>query len=223
MRLFAFAFVVGWCNALAAQGTSALEALRCLPPVQSANLVRIEGRDGSPVPERWYLVVFDPASENGVREFVVAKNQLVASRNLSQFVESASAVDRLDVIQVDSDRAQKVAAQYAEANAALVSQWSYTLTKTEGQSAWHLAAINESGMRCGELIVSATSAVVLGHPGFSLEPAPPSEKKRKVVSAIAPKIEAPRALPVEPVAESPAPKRRGGLLNRIFSRDNANR
>src|SRR5438046_3902324 len=75
------------CVANARESQTALDALKLLPKGMGKNLARIEAREGTPVPERWHILVHDAQSENGLREFVVADGKLVADRTLSQFAE----------------------------------------------------------------------------------------------------------------------------------------
>src|SRR5438552_1314675 len=97
---------------------TALDALKLIPKKDAKKIARIEARDGALAPERWYLIVHDPADANGVHEFVVAGKEIAASRAISQFVESVKPDDvmRLEAIRIDSDRAAKLAKQYAAAN-----------------------------------------------------------------------------------------------------------
>ena len=57
---------------VAAGSQTALSALRTLPPEDEQRLARIDGCDGTPTPERWHFLVYDPQTENGYREYVVA-------------------------------------------------------------------------------------------------------------------------------------------------------
>jgi hypothetical protein len=83
-------------NTSAAAGESALSALAALPAEERANLARIEGPDGNPRPERWYIDFFTTDTETGVREYVVAGHQIVARRELSQFASELAAGDVLE-------------------------------------------------------------------------------------------------------------------------------
>jgi hypothetical protein len=59
---------------------SAIAAIRLLPKDVQKRLARVEARDGTPWPARWYLLVHDPAEARGLREFVVADGELKAGR-----------------------------------------------------------------------------------------------------------------------------------------------
>src|SRR5947209_885488 len=104
-------------SALAAEMT-ALDALKLLPKEQVKNLALIEARDGTPNPDRWYLLVQDPSEENGFREYVVEGRQVVADRTLSQFAEKLAPEDviRAESVKIDSDRVVKLAQQFAKAS-----------------------------------------------------------------------------------------------------------
>ena len=57
-----FAFVS---TAAAQGGGTALDALKLIPKDAAKRLARIEAREGTPAPERWYLLVHDPAEQRG--------------------------------------------------------------------------------------------------------------------------------------------------------------
>jgi hypothetical protein len=107
----------------AAYAETALDAIKQLPADQAARIARIEGRGGAPDPDRWYILTQDPAADNGVHEFVVSNGEVVASRAISQFADSLKPEDILgDVpLTIDSDKAAKLAHDYAEANGAVVA------------------------------------------------------------------------------------------------------
>ena len=156
---------------------SALAALRLLPRGEAKRLARIEAREGTPVPERWYFIVHDPKAESGVHEYVVAGGEIVASRDVSQFAESLRAEDVFggDALKINSDRAAKLAQQYALANNMTVAAMQYELKK-EGAAAvplWNVTCLDEEGKELGHLVVSAGKGTVVSHEGFAAEPPPP--------------------------------------------------
>src|SRR6187455_158050 len=67
---------------------TAFGALALLPKDVAARVARIEGPDGRPFPERWYVLVHDAAAPRGLREFVVTDGKALANRTLSQFADS---------------------------------------------------------------------------------------------------------------------------------------
>lgn len=223
---------------------SALDALRLLPRGDGKRLARIVARDGTPVPERWHFLVHDAKAENGLREYVVAGGEVVASREVSQFAEGLRAEDVVgaDAVKVDSDRAAKQVQQYAELNKLTVKTLHFELKKSATGPLWTVACLDAAGKEVGQLVISASRGTVVSHPGFAAEPTPlppitpaPEEKPRlPVIAATAPKAtaapkiaSAPKAtpvpvavaIPVEPPvapAATPEPKK-PGILNRVGS------
>jgi len=150
---------------------TALEALKFLSPEQLQRVAIIAGRDGTPEPERWHIVVYDPASKDtGLREIVVAGGKKVADRPVSQFAEKLSAIDALspDALKIDSDKLEKLAMKYGSVNSTTVSAMHFDLRKTgpESGALWTVTCLDSSGTELGKLIVSATKGNVLLHPGF---------------------------------------------------------
>ncbi len=158
-----------------ASGETALAALKVLPKGAARHLARIEARDGSPIPERWHILVHDEQAENGLREYVVAKGELAASREISQFAESLKPEDVIGAaaIRIDSDRAARKAQRYAEANNAEVAAMNYELRKdpTTGAPVWKVTCVNALGTPGGAVTVAATEGGVVAHEGFAAEPA----------------------------------------------------
>lgn len=161
-------------GARAAFAETALDAVKELPKEQAGRIARIEARDGTPSPDRWYILTQDPAAENGVHEFVVTDGEIVASRSVSQFAESLTADDILggQPMKIDSDKAAKVAKAYAEANGAVVASMNYELKKdgTDAAPAWTISCMDEKGNKVGAVIVTAGKGNVVSHEGFTLEP-----------------------------------------------------
>src|SRR6187551_2049405 len=64
---------------------TAIGALNMLPTEAAKHVARIEGPEGRPFPERWYVLVYDAAAPRGLREFVFSGGKLITGRTLSQF------------------------------------------------------------------------------------------------------------------------------------------
>ena len=90
---FGLLATAGICLAAADPAGSALNAIKQLPRGEAKKIARIEAREGTPYPDRWYIIVNDPKDENGVHEYVVSGGEVVASRNISQFAESVKPTD----------------------------------------------------------------------------------------------------------------------------------
>ncbi len=237
MRPFTFAAVLCLTSTalFAARETpgSALNALDQLPRGESKRVARIEARDGSPVPERWHIIVHDPKDENGLREFVIAGSEVVASRTLSQFAESVRPDDvfNTSAVKIDSDRLAELAQQYASANHVTIAALNYALKK-EGAEAvplWNIGCVDENGNEIGRLVVSATKGNVISHEGFTARPgtetvraetqseseAARAERRRQ--QARARKAATPALAPQPEPAKKDVISRMGSSLNKFFT------
>jgi len=161
---------------LAARETpgTALNAIKQLPRGEYKRIVRIEAREGTPVPERWHIITHDPKDENGVHEYVIAGGEVVASRAISQFVESVKEEDVLkeSLVKVDSDQLAALAMKFAQVNNVTISSLNYALKK-EGAEAvplWNVACLDEAGKQLALLVVSAGKGNVISHEGFTAQP-----------------------------------------------------
>jgi hypothetical protein len=159
-----------------AENASALTALKLMPPDKAANVARIVGRDGTPAPERWHFVTHDAAEQNGLREYVVAKGELVAARPISQFASQVAAADVIGVadVKVDSKRAGEIATDYARANNAPLSTLNYELAREGAEAApvWKVACLDSGGNQLGVVTLTASKGTVVSHDGFPAEPKP---------------------------------------------------
>jgi len=182
MRFAAFLLLLGALPAWAGDAPTALDAVKLLPKDRATHLAGIEARDGTPNPERWYLLVQDPADENGLHEFVVANNQIVASRALSQFAEKLQPADIIgsSVVNVDSDHMVLLARAYAAANNATISKLNFELKKDgpEATPVWRVSCLGENDLPVGELTVNAIKGHVISHEGFAQAPAAAAERKK---------------------------------------------
>lgn len=143
-------------------------------------MARIEAREGKPTPGRWHVLVHDPKEASGVHEYVIAGDEIVASRNVSQFAETLKESDVVgaEAIRIDSDQASKLAQQYALANNATVAAMDYELMR-EGDDAaplWKISCMDEVGKTVGTLVLTASKGTVVSHDGFPIEPTATQEK-----------------------------------------------
>lgn len=165
--------------------STALAALKLLPKEEAKRLARIEARDARPTPDRWHLLVHDPAAENGLREYVVAGGAVVASRGISQFADTINLTQIIgeDPLKTDSDRVLRLARDYAEANDASVAATHLELAR-EGPAVapqWKATCQNTAGQTVGTLVVSAAKGTVTSHEGFARDPAPATLKQEAKV------------------------------------------
>ncbi len=205
-----------------AHAASALDAMKLLPKGEAKKLARIEAREGAPDPERWHLLVHDEVSETGLREYVVAAGEVVASRPLSQFAESLAPEDVIggEVEKFDSDKAARLAQLYATANHVTITSIHYQLRKSGPDAAplWTLICADAAGQELGRLVVSATKGSVISHDGFAVEPPlpPPVLTTPAPVAKTKPrrKPDVPVATPI-PVEPPAAVAERPGFFDRV--------
>ncbi|MEO8354055.1 MAG: hypothetical protein ABI680_20185 [Chthoniobacteraceae bacterium] len=210
---------------------SAFGAVRLLAPERQSALAMVVARGGTPVPERWYLLTFDPAAEAGLREFVVAGGKIVAERIVSQFAETMTgrAVFEPESLKIDSDRAATMANAFCQANKVEASALHYDLRRGDATGAplWTVICVTEKGEELGRVIISATTGVVIAHPG--LREFPSAEQLVGKVPSIArrepdEKPEPPstsRSRPSKPERRAipraqPAPTPKPNVFRRIF-------
>lgn len=220
-------------------GVTAMEAMKVLPKNEARKVARIEAREGTPDPERWYLLTHDEQSETGLREYVVVGGEVVASRTLSQFAETVQPEEVIgsEVVRFDSDKAARLAQQYAKVNGVTFDALHYQLRKDGPQAVpiWTLICTNAEGRELGRLVVSATKGTVIAHDGFPVEPptppptptptpgpskptaaksTPTPTPKPKKASTPAPPTTPIPVMPAEPV-EPPRVAERPGFMDRV--------
>ncbi len=216
--------LTGWAAAaLAAEPMTAGQAVKVLPKEQKKALARIYGSDGAPAPERWHILVHDPAVETGLKEFVVAGGAIVSTRGLSQFSEKLTPEEVIgdSVIKWDSDRAAKLLQQYAEANQLNLALINYELRKEGAEAAplWKLTGYDVAGQELGSLVLTAAKGVVVSHPGFALEPGKPVTETAPFRTYSSSQVSKERTTGTVPAA-TPPPKK-PGLFKRLFKGGNA--
>jgi hypothetical protein len=210
---------------------TAMNAIKQLPRGEYKRIVRIEAREGTPVPERWHIITHDPKDENGVHEYVIAGGEVVASRAISQFVESVKADDIMkeSLVKVDSDKLAALAMQYAQVNNMNITSLNYVLKKEGADAAplWNVACLDEAGKPLAVLVVSAGKGNVISHEGFTAEPsadvlakaetqgeteADREERRRNAKKLVV------RATPITPAPEKKdVLSRVGTSINRFFT------
>ena len=228
------AFLFGSMQSFAA---SAIDALKNLAPDQLMRLAIITARDGTPEPERWHILVFDPASETGLREIVVVGGKKTSERSFSQFAPTLTQADVLgpDSLRMDSDRVARLALQFGATNRIPVSALHFDLRKggPEGAPLWTVTCMDAAGNELGKIVVSATSGAVLIHPGFPTAPNVELIAERPRPPASGPELassdpqefqrtSAPKKRPTRPASPAtPAPPQKSGFLQRVFGGGNS--
>jgi len=211
---------------------SAFDAVRLLNPQQQAALAIIAGREGALRPERWHLLLHEPESETGLREVVVTKGKITASRTISQFSEKLSVenVFAPESLKLDSDKVVRTARDYARANHVMIAKMHFDLRRSGPEGAAHWTAIcqNERGEELGRLVINASdSGTVISHAGFALAPMPEqattaaaSVAERRARSKPLSEKTARRRTAAPPFAAAPQPGQqpppRAGFFDRVF-------
>ena len=212
-----------------AKAMTAFEAGRLLSDTDQKSLAVIAGRDGTPTPERWHILVHDPTGEVGLREFVIADRKVVASRFVSQFAETLTKESVItNPLIVDSDDAARMAQVFCRTNCVIAATLHYELRK-EGPAApamWTITCLNAAGAELGRIVISAERGTIVLHPGFVAEPTPAQllDQPRPAPMAISSgKPESARSKPApqpelapapRPKAATPAPKT--NFFQRVF-------
>lgn len=212
-----------------AKGMTAFEAGRLLADADQKALAVIAGRDGAPTPERWHILIHDPAGEVGLREFVIADRRVASSRSFSQFAEVLAKESVIsNPLIVDSDDAARIALVFCRTNGVSAATLHYELRK-DGPSApamWTIICVNADGAELGRVVISAERGTVVLHPGFVAEPTPSQllDQPRPAPFSISsgrsdgmrskPERPPPPAVRVKPTPATPPPK--PNLFQRVF-------
>ena len=157
---------------------SALGAINLLPKDSAAKLARIEGPDGHPFPERWYVLVHDPATPRGLREYVIGGGKVIANRALSQFADSVSADEAVGAaaLKMNNDEAAGIAANFAMHNNQQLGGVRYEFFKSIDPPApvWRLTCTDAKGQTMGTIVLHATKGTLLSFQGFEKSPMVPA-------------------------------------------------
>jgi hypothetical protein len=168
-----------------------------------------------------------------VHEYVVVHGELAASRVVSQFAETLrpAEVFGAGAIKFDSDRATKLAEQYAQVNGLKIVSFNFELKKAGEETGplWRIVCLNAGGETLGTLVLTAAKGTVISHEGFDVEPSAiveradktdradrprPSREEVADVRHAAPLREIPVATPIPPAPAPDDSERRPGFLHR---------
>jgi hypothetical protein len=156
--------------------TTAIGAVALLPKDVAARVARIEGPDGKPFPERWYILVHDPSAPRGLREYVVSGGKPLTNRALSQFADTISAEEVVGAaaLKLNNDEAAGIAAQFARHNNQQLGGARYEFYKSQAPAApvWRLTCFDPKGELLGTIILHATKGTLLSFQGFESSPMP---------------------------------------------------
>ena len=170
-------------SAMAAGEVTALGAIKLLPKGAAADLALVEGYEGRPGPDRWHLLVYDAKEPTGYMSTSWREVNWWRRARVSQFAETLKpeAVIGAPAVKIDSDKASKLAQEYAKANSLQPASFNYELRK-DGEEAvplWRVSCLDGKGQSLGTLMVTATKGSVVSHEGFAMEPAELAKTKAK--------------------------------------------
>jgi hypothetical protein len=173
-RLLTFLIVASAVCGSAADQISALAATQALSKTQQQSIARLSARAGKPSPESWTIVIHDPKTPKGVREFTVSSGAIISSKTKSNLALKLvkSDVIGLDGLRIDSDQVAELTASYASVNRLVPAAFDYDLRKEGSDAAplWTVVAYDEAGTRLGTIVVAANSGAIISHEGFAQTP-----------------------------------------------------
>lgn len=158
-----------------ARASTALEALRLIPDADLDRLAIIDGHDGTPTPERWHFLFYDPTAENGLREYVIQNGRIAAEREVSQFAPTLHPGDAVGIgaLSIDSDVIARSAQRFAKANGHEIASMNFAMRKDEesGGALWSVVCVNSDGRAFASLVMTGDQGRIVSHEGFPTNPA----------------------------------------------------
>jgi hypothetical protein len=151
----------------AQENATAYEALRVagrqLGRGALSHIVTMTGVKGDPQPEKWKIILEDPAARGGVREVEIANDRIDSEREPGRSVAGSTEGATLDTtrLNLDSSGAFALASHTAEASHTRFSTADYTLRTDEGgEPVWIVTLLNRSSRPVGTIYVGATRGTV---------------------------------------------------------------
>ena len=153
--------------ALAQENATAYEALGVVGSQlgQGAlnHIVSVTGVGGDPQPEKWKIILEDPAARDGVRELQVEEERIVSDRKPGRSVAGSTEGATIDTarLNLDSSGAYAVASHTAEKSNTRFATVSYTLrTDERREPVWIVSLLNASSRPVGTIYIGATGGTV---------------------------------------------------------------
>lgn len=147
---------------------TAYQALRTLGSSRDQALlnriVEVKGRNGSPQPDTWLIVIDDPKARGGVREVEISGGHISSERTPVQAYSGSSADSVMDMsrLNLDSQGAFTVAEDEARAAGVAFDSVDYVLRRDENGTGptWILQLLDRSERGVGTVRISATDGKV---------------------------------------------------------------
>jgi hypothetical protein len=151
----------------AQENATAYEALRVVGTQLGRgalnHIVTITGVKGDPQPEKWKIILEDPAGRGGAREVEIANDRIDSERESGRSVAGSTEGATLDTtrLNLDSNGAFAVASHTAEASHTSFATADYTLrTDERGEPIWIVTLSNRSSRPVGTIYIGATRGTV---------------------------------------------------------------
>ena len=164
-RLFAV-FLLSITPALAQENATAYEALSVVGTQLGRgalnHIVSVTGVEGDPQPEKWKIILEDPARD-GVRELQVTNERIASDRPSGRRAAGSTEGATIDTarLNLDSSGVYAVASHTAEKSHTQFSTVSYTLrTDERGEPIWIVTLLSKSSRPVGTIYIGATRGTV---------------------------------------------------------------
>ena len=149
------------------------------------SVIEVSGRQGTPQPLVWRVVVADAGARGGVREFEISGGRILSERTpVARTAGSASAsVVPLGSLRLDSDGAFQVVNSQAWQARVGFDSVTYALRREEGIGpVWLVEIFDAAGRGVGRFRISGTDGRVLSAAGLGERPPGPTTWPRTEVA-----------------------------------------
>ena len=162
--LFAFCFPFATLG-----GETAYQALRTVGAERSQgllkNVIEVKGRNGTPQPAVWTVLINDPLARGGVREIEVSKNHIVSERTPVKAYSGQGDGLALNFQKLNLDSSGAFSVVEAEARAAKIGFFGvdYLLRcdDASGAPVWVVQLLDEAQHSLGSVSISADTGAVV--------------------------------------------------------------
>ena len=165
-RLFP-AFLLLITPALAQENATAYEALSVVGTQLGrgalSHVVSVTGVEGDPQPEKWKIILEDPAARSRVRELQVTDERIASDRLAGRQAAGSTEGATIDTarLNLDSNGAYAVASHTAEKSHTQFTTVDYTLrTDGRGEPIWIVTLLSKSSRPVGTIHIGATRGTV---------------------------------------------------------------
>ena len=124
-------------------------------------VIAISGVNGNPQPEKWNILLADPAAHGGVREVEVTNGRISNQRTASRDVAGQGIPVDTHKLNLDSSGAYEVASKTADSSHVPFALVNYTLrTDSRGNPTWVVTLQSQSHRSLGTIYIGANKGTV---------------------------------------------------------------